>query len=100
VAKSLFADAEQQQAFARVARLWQTQVSQRWLLTRDPGGYDNRASNIHQLCGVAQITVLYGLMSQLNIMTTMIYRILESRKDHTQWLTENGDTLQSDKPSI
>jgi len=30
----------------------------------------------------------------------MIYWILEAREDHTKWLTENGDTLQSDEPLI
>jgi len=42
---------------------------------------------------------LHGMMSRPNIMTTMIYRILESREDHSMRLTENGDTLQSDEPS-
>jgi hypothetical protein len=44
--------------------------------------------------------VLHGMMSRPNIMTLMIYCILVSREDHKMLLTENGDTLQSDEPSI
>jgi len=65
-----------------------------------PGGYDNRASDLHQHSGVAQITVLHGLMCRPNIKISMIYRIPEAREDHTKWLIENGDTLQSDEPLI
>jgi hypothetical protein len=43
--------------------------------------------------------LLHGLMSRLNIATTMINQILECSEDRTQWLTENGDTLKSDEPS-
>jgi len=90
---------EQRQAFARVVWLGQNRVPHRWLLNTGPGGYDNRTSDLHQLSGVAQIRVLHGFMSRLNITRTMIYWILESREDHTKQLTENGDRLQSDEPS-
>jgi len=90
---------EQRQVFARVVRLAQNRVPHTWLLKTGAGGYDNRASDLHQLSGVTQMRVLHGLMSRLTIMTTMIYRNLESRKEHTNRLTENGDTLQSDEPS-
>jgi hypothetical protein len=91
---------EQRQAFARVVRLGQNRVPHTWLLNTGPGGYDNRASDLHQHSGVAQMRVLHGLMSRPNITTSMIYRILEAREDHTKRLTENGDTLQSDEPLI
>jgi len=54
---------EQQQAFARVARLGQNRVPHTWLLNTGPGGYHNRTSDLHQLSGVAQMRVLHGLMS-------------------------------------
>jgi len=69
------------------------------LLNTGPGGYDNLPSDLYQLSGVAQMRVLHGLMSQPNITTSMIYRILESHEDHTKQLTENEDTFQSDELS-
>jgi hypothetical protein len=81
------------QAFARVVQLGQNRVPHTWLLNTGPNGYDNRASDLHQLSGVAQMRVLHGLMNRLNIMTTMIYRILECRQDHTKRLTEHGDFM-------
>jgi len=90
---------EQQQAFARVVWCGQNRVPHTWLLHTGPGGYDNRVSDLHQLSGVVQMRVLHGLMSGPNIMMLMIYRILESRDDHTKRLTENEDTFQSDERS-
>jgi hypothetical protein len=87
---------EQRQAFAWVVRLGQNRVPHTWLLNTGPGGYDNRASDLHQLAGVAQMRVLHGLMSRPNITTAMIYRILECREDHTKQLTEYGDVVPSD----
>ena len=87
---------EQRQAFARVVRLGQNRVPHTWLLNTGPNGYDNRASDLHQLSGVAQMRVLHGLMNRPNITTTMIYRILECRQDHTERLTEHGDFVPSD----
>jgi len=87
---------EQCQAFARVVRLGQNRVPHTWLLDTGPNGYDNRASDLHQLSGVAQMRVLHGLMNQPNITTTMIYRILECRQDHMKRLTEHGDFVSSD----
>ena len=54
---------EQWQAFARVVRLGQNRVPQTWLLNTGPNGYENRASDIHHLSGVAQMRVLHGLMN-------------------------------------
>ena len=71
---------EQWQAFARVVGLGQNRVPHIWLLNTGPGGYDNCATHLHQLLGVAQMSVLHGLLSRPNIMTTMICRILESRQ--------------------
>jgi len=90
---------EQQQAFAREVRLGQNRVPHTWLLNTGPGGYDNRATDFHQLSAVAQMRVLHGLMSRPNITPSMISRILESREDHTKQLTENEDTFQSDELS-
>jgi len=78
---------EQQQALAWVVRLGQNRVPHTWLLNTGPNGYDNRASDLHQLSGVPQLRVLHGLMNQPNITTTMRYRILECRQDHTKQLT-------------
>jgi len=86
---------EQWQAFARVVRLGQNPVPHTWLQNTGPGSYDNRTSELHKHPGVAQMSFLQGLMSRANIMTSMIYQILAAREDHTKWLTENGDTLQS-----
>ena len=54
---------EQRQAFAWVFRLGQNRVPHTWLLNSGPNGYDNRASDLPQLSGVAQMRVLHGLMS-------------------------------------
>jgi hypothetical protein len=70
-------------------------VPHTWLLKTGPGRYDNQTSDHHQHSGVAEMRVLHGMKSQLNITMSMIYLILESCKHHTQWLTVNGDTLQS-----
>jgi hypothetical protein len=91
---------EQQQAFAQDVRLGQNRVSHTWIRKTGTIGYDNGVSNLHQHYGVVQIRVLHGSMSRPNITTSMIYWILEAREDHTKRLTENGDTLESDKPSI
>jgi len=87
---------EQWQAFARVVRLGQNRVPHTWLLNTGPNGYDNRASDLHQMSGLAQMRVLHGLMNRPNITTTMIYRMLECRQDHTKRLTEHGDFVPSD----
>jgi hypothetical protein len=87
---------EQRQAFAHVVRLGQNRVPHMWLLNTGPNGYDNRASDVHQLSRVDQTRVLHGLMNRPNITTTTIYRILECRRDHTKWLTECGDFVPSD----
>jgi len=90
---------EQQQAFALVVWLGQNRVPHTLLLNTGPGGYDNRASDLQQLSGVAQMNVLHGLMSRPNIMTSMIYRILGSWEDYMKRLTENDDIFQSDELS-
>jgi len=87
---------EQRQAFAWVVPPGQNRVPHTWVLNTGPSGYDNRASNLHQPSGVAQMGVLPGLMSWPNIMTSMIYWILEVWKDHTKQLTEQGDVVLSD----
>jgi len=87
---------EQHQAFAWVVRLGHNRVPHTWLLNTGPGGYDNRASDLHQLAGVAQMRVLHVLMSWPNITTSMIYGILECQEDQTKQLTEYGDIVQSD----
>jgi len=90
---------EQRQAFAQVVWSGPNGVPHTCSLNTDPGGYNNRASDLHQLTGVAQMRVLHGLMSRPNITTLMIYRFLESREDHTQRLKANEDTSQSDELS-
>jgi len=90
---------EQRQAFAWGVRLGQDRVPLTWLLNTSPGGYENHASYLHQLSGVAQMRVLHCLMSRPNITMTMIYQSLVSWEDHTTRLTENWVTMQSDEPS-
>jgi len=87
---------EQLQAFARVVRLGQNRVPPTWVLNTGPNGYDNRASDLHQLSGLAQMRVLHGRMNRPNITTTMIYPMLECRQDHTKRLMERGDFVPSD----
>jgi len=87
---------EQRQAFPLVVRLGQNRVRHRWLLNTGPKGYDHRASDLHQLSGVALMRVLHGMRVRPNIMTIMIYRILECRQDHTKPLTEHGDFVLSE----
>ena len=65
-----------------------------------PGGYDNRASDLHQLAGVAKMRVLHGLMSRPNIPTSMIHRILECRENHEKQLTEYGDVVPLDDGEV
>jgi len=87
---------EQRRSFAWVVRLRQTRVPHTWLLNTGPSGYDYWATDHHQPPGVAQMTVLHGLMSWPNITTSMIYRILESGEDHTKQPPEHGDIMRSD----
>jgi hypothetical protein len=54
---------EQRQAIAEVVRLWQNRVPHTWLLDTRPSVYDNRSNDLHQLSGVAKMSVLHGLMS-------------------------------------
>jgi hypothetical protein len=91
---------KQRQAFAGVVRLGQNRVPHSCLLKTGPGGYDNRSSNSHQHSEVAQMIVLDGLISWRNITRSMVYNILEAGEDNAKWLTENGDTLQSDESLI
>jgi hypothetical protein len=78
---------EQRQAFAQVVRLGQNRVPHTSLLNTGPGDYDHRASDPHQLSGVAQMQVLPVLMSRPTLTTSMIYRIVECLDDHTKQLT-------------
>jgi len=79
ITQKLWVFNEQWRAFARVVQLGQNRVPHTWLLNTGPGGYDNRASDLLQQSGVAQMNVLHSFMSQPNIMTLMIFRILEPR---------------------
>jgi hypothetical protein len=87
---------EQQQGFARVVRLGQNRVPHTWLLNTGSNGYDNRASDLHQLSRVAQMRVLHGLMNRQNITTTMIYQILEDRQHQTKRHMEQEGFVPSD----
>jgi len=87
------------QAFAAVIQLWQNRVPHPRILNTGSGGYANPASDINEHSGMAQMGDLHSWMSPPNITMMMIYRILTSHGDHTQRLTENGDTLESDDPS-
>jgi len=62
---------EQRQAFERVVWLGQNGVPHPWLPNTGPGGYNNRASDLHQHSGVAQMRVVHGLMSRPNITISM-----------------------------
>jgi hypothetical protein len=87
---------EQRESFARVFRLGKNRVPHTRLLNTGPNGFDNSASDLHQLSGVAQIRVLHGLMNRPNITTMMIYQILECLQDNMKPLTQHGDFLLSD----
>jgi hypothetical protein len=87
---------EQRQTFAQVVRLGQNRVPHAWLLNTGSSGYDNRASNVHQLPGVAQMRVLHGLMSRPIITNSMIYPILGSQEDHMMQHAEYGNVMPSD----
>jgi len=69
--------------FARVVWLRQNSVEHTWLLNTRPGGYDDRASDLHQLPGLVEMRVLHGLMSWPNITMLMAYCTVEGREDHT-----------------
>ena len=86
---------EQCQAFGWVVQLGQNRVPHTRLLNTGPSGYDYRASDFHQLSGVAQMRVLHGLISHQDIMTSMIDRILEYLQHHMKLLTEQGDMVPS-----
>jgi len=86
----------QREAFAWVVQLEQHRGPHTWLWNTRPNGYDNRASDLHRLAGVARMRVLHSLMSQLNITMTMMYQILECRQDPTEQLTEHVDSAPSD----
>jgi hypothetical protein len=79
---------EQRQAFSLVVRLGQNRDPHTWLLNTGPNGYDNRASALHQLSGVAHMRVLHCLTNQPNITMRMISRILGCRHDHMKQLTK------------
>ena len=87
---------EQQQVFGWVVQLGQNRVPHTWLLNTGRNGYDNRASDLHQLSGVAQMRVVHSLMSRPNITTMMIYWILEWQQEHKKQFTEHGDCVPSD----
>jgi hypothetical protein len=87
---------KQHQELARVVRLGQNRVPQTVVLNMGPSGYDNRAGDLHQLSGVAQMKVLHGLISQPDITTLMVYRILACREQHPNQHLEEGDVVQSD----
>jgi len=86
---------EQSQAFALIVRLGQNRLPHTWLLNSGPGGYDNRASDIHQLSAVAQMRVLHVLISQPNVIPSMIYRILEWWKNCKKKLNLHGEFVPS-----
>jgi len=87
---------EQREAFAWVVRLGQNRVPHTWLLNSGPNGYDNRASDLHQLSSVDQMRFLHGLMNRPDITMRMIYWIMECRQDHMKRLMGHGDTVPSD----
>jgi hypothetical protein len=84
----------QWQAFPQVVLWGQHSILQTWLLYTGPGGYCYSASNLHRYSRVAQLSVLHCMISQLNITTSMIYYILESREDHPMWLLGTGATFR------
>jgi hypothetical protein len=87
---------EQRQAFTQVVQLGQKRVPHTWLLNTGHSGYDTRASDLHQLPGLAQMGVLHDLMSRPNITTSMIYRILECHENHMKHHTGQLDVVPLD----
>jgi len=87
---------KQRQSFARVVQLGQNSLPHTWLLHARSNCYNNRASDLHQHSGVAQMRVQHGLISQWNIMTMMIDQILECLQVHMMQLTVDGDWVLSE----
>jgi len=63
---------DQLQAFAWVVCLGQNRVPHTWLLNIGPGDYENCVSDLHQHSGVAQLSILHSLISQQNIIKSII----------------------------
>jgi len=62
-----------------------------------PDSYGHHVIHLHQHSGVAELKVLYALICLPNITPLTIYQILGLCYDHTEWLTGNGDMLQSEE---
>jgi hypothetical protein len=95
IAQKFCVSHKQRQAFTRVIRLGQNWVPHTWLLLTGPSGYDNRSSDLHLLSAVAHRTVLHALISQSNITTSMMYRKVVYRMDHTKPVKEQGNIVTS-----
>jgi len=96
ITQKLWVLAEQCQALAQIVWLRQNCIPQTWLLRTGPHGFDNRASDLHQLSGVVNMRELHSLMSRLNITTSKMNCILEGQEDHMEQHTEDGDVVPSD----
>jgi hypothetical protein len=78
---------EQRKAFALIVWLGQSRIPHIWELNIVPSSYDNRASDLYQLSGVAWRGILHALMRPLNIAMLIIYCVLECREDLTNQLS-------------
>lgn len=54
---------KQKEAFTQVVQLEGNGVPDVWQLITRPSGNDERAYDLHQLCGVEQLRLLYSLMN-------------------------------------
>jgi hypothetical protein len=67
------------------------------LLNRTCGSYDYQLSDLHKYTGVAQMIVLYCLLTPPNLIILMISSILLSHQNHPKWLAEHQGLLLLDQ---
>jgi hypothetical protein len=65
-----------------VIRIEQNNIHHMRLQIQHSGGFNYHLRDHHQHCAAAQMQVLDGVMGQLNLMTSLIYQILESGEDY------------------
>ena len=81
---------EQHQEFCRIVLLGQTRQPHGWLLNVDPGGYDDRVTQLHHRSGQAQMRILHGVMNRPDITPEDVYNMLQIRKEETHMAESGG----------
>jgi hypothetical protein len=91
---------QQWQTSAHDVQFRHNPVPHTWLLKMSPCGYGMWVRNHDQQSELAQLNVIHSVISNPNIPTSKICHIWMLRHHHSQWLTDNADTVQSDKLSF